>query len=358
LDSIAPATENLQLDRIDERDYRTRFLPLILGGGESRWSNIALAEAFASIVANRRVRARLVAPGEAASTSRAEGSPAFVDSEVRRALLSGMSGVVRFGTASKSLGAVRREMARAACVQRGRLFELYGKTGTPELEDYVLSPAAAVFNQMAREGLFVRDSASGRIAYTGLSGSPLERKDLAVLRADLKRPGSAAARHLQSYFKPPISHTQCGRRSARRLWEDVFAGIVIDNNDKLDRGYQTVRGEGATLFSDRTCLNQAPGKNQFGKHFVFVAALYDQIPQGSTGAARCDGKLPQPDMTDVPSQSVVGVVAIEHVSPGQERIAQEAAGRLLLGPVAEQLGLRLEPVSRVRPTAAGVGSGQ
>jgi hypothetical protein len=353
LDSIAPATENLQLDRIDERDYRTRFLPLILGGGESRWSNIALAEAFASIVANRRVRARLVANSDLAAAGRAAGTTQFLDPEVRRSLLTGMNGVIRFGT-GRTLGNVRRELARAACVQRGRSFELYGKTGTPELEDYVLSPAATVFNQMAREGLFIRDPASGAIAYIGLSESPLERKDLAGLRAAVKRTGSAAARHFQTYFKSSLAHTQCGRRSAQRLWEEVFAGIVIDNNDKLDRGYQTVRGEGGTLFSDRACVNKAPGKNLFGKHFVFVAAMYDQLPQGIEASPRCDGKLPEVEMTGVPAQSVVGVVAIEHVSAGQERLALEAAGRLLLGPVAEQLGLRIEAPARVPAKTAGV----
>ncbi len=343
LDAIAPPLENLQLDRIDERDYRTRFLPLILGGGESRWSNIALAESFASIVANRRVRARLVAGSDTAA--RPGTLVPFMDPDVRRALLAGMNGVIKFGTGSKVLGSVRREMARAACSQRGRQFELYGKTGTPELEDYVLSPAAMVFNKMAKDGSFAREPASGRIVYTGFPEGPLQRQDLAKLRAGLKQADSPAARDFQRYFKSGIAHTQCGRRSPQRLWEEVFRGIVLDNNDKLDRGYQTVRGEGGTLFSDLTCLNKAPGKNLFGKHFVFVAALYDRLPDAPGGDSRCDGKLPEADITAVPSQAIAGVVAIEHVSPGQERVALEAASRLLFGPVAQQLGLKITPAS-------------
>ena len=337
LDSIAPPTENLQLDRIDASDFRTRFLPLILGGGESRWSNVALAESFASIVNNRRVRARMV---EGAAPASHTGPTDWLDPEVRKALLTGMNGVIKFGTGSKVLSTVRRDMARAACLQRGRSFELFGKTGTPELEDYVLSPAAAVFNQMAKDGLFVREPVSGRIAYAGQSG-PLERKDLPALRAAVKRAGTPIARDFQTYFKSGLAHTLCGRRSPQRLWEEVFAGIVLDNNDKLERGYQTVRGEGSTLSSDRTCLNKSAGKNLFGKHFVFVAALYDQVPEQSGAATRCDGKLAEVDITAVPSQTVAGVVAVEHVSLGQERVALEAAARLLLGPVAEQLGLKM-----------------
>lgn len=342
LDSIAPPTENLQLDRIDARDFRTRFLPLILGGGESRWSNIALAESFAGIVVNRRVRARLVAGADPATRA---ATITWLDPEVREALLEGMNGVIKFGTGSKVLGGVRRELARAACSQRGRSFELFGKTGTPELEDYVLSPAAVVFNQMAKDGLFVREPASGRIAYTGLSNGPVERKDLAALRAAAKKPGTAIARHFQTYFKSGLAHSKCGRRSPQRLWEDVFAGIVLDNNDKLERGYQTVRGEGGTLSSDLTCLNKSAGKDLFGKHFVFVAALYDQVPE-QPAAGRCDGKLAEVDITAVPSQAIVGVIAVEHVSPGQERVALEAASRLLLGPVADQLGLKMATGSR------------
>lgn len=339
LDSIAPPTENLQLDRIDVRDYRTRFLPLILGGGESRWSNVALAESFAGIVANRRVRAHLVAGAEPADRS----PIAWLDPQVRQELLTGINGVIKFGTGSKVLGSVRREMARAACVQRGRGFELYGKTGTPELENYVLSPGAAVFNQMAKDGLFVREPGSGRIAYTGFGAGPVERKDLQAMRTATRKPGSTMAQHFEKYFRSALVHNKCGRRSPRRVWEDVFAGIVVDNNDKLERGYQTVRGEGGILFSDRTCQNRSAGKNLFGKHFVFVAALYDQIPAADNDPGRCDGKLPEVDITAVPAQSIAGVVAIEHVSEGQERIALEAAARLLLGPVAQQLGLQMGP---------------
>ena len=347
LDGISPATENLQLNAIDESSFRTRFLPLILGGGESRWTNVALAEAFSSIVANRRVRARLVA-GEPA---RMVNGPAYMDADVRGMLLDGMRGVVRFGTASRTraLAQARDELASAACTQRGMQFELYGKTGTPELEDYVLSPAAEVFNQMARDGLFVREPGSGRISYPAFAERPLERKDVAALRAAYRRAGTPAARDFQSYFKSSLAHTQCGRRSPQQLWKEVFEGIVLDNNDKLDRRYQTVRGEGATLFSDRTCENKAPGKNLFGKHFVFVAALYDQLPAG----ARCDGKLAQAELTGVPAQVVAGVVAIEHVSPGEEseRVATRAAARLLLGPVAEQLRLRVGASAPEAPAA-------
>jgi hypothetical protein len=351
LDSIAPPTENLQLDRIDVRDFRTRFLPLILGGGESRWSNVALAEAFAGIVADRRVRAHLVAGAQ--PSNRPTG--AWLDPEVRKELLAGMNGVIKFGTGSKVLGGVRRELARAACLQRGRNFELFGKTGTPELESYVQSPAAMVFNQMAKDGLFVREPASGRIAYTALGTGPVERKDLAALRAAAKRSGTPVGQDFQKYFKSGLAHTKCGRRSPQRLWEEVFTGIVLDNNDKLDRGYQTVRGEGGILFSDRSCLNKSAGKNLFGKHFVFVAALYDQIPEAAGAPSRCDGKLPEVDITAAPSQSVAGVIAVEHVSPGQERVALEAAARLLLGPVAEQLGLQVVPRSSAKsvPAAAG-----
>jgi len=352
LDSAAPPTENLQLDRIDVRDFRTRFLPLILGGGESRWSNVALAEAFAGIVADRRVRAHLVAGAEPTSRPPAV---AWLDPQVRKELLAGMNGVIKFGTGSKVLGGVRRELARAACLQRGRSFELFGKTGTPELENYVLSPAAIVFNQMAKDGLFARESTSGRIAYTGFAAAPLERKDLRALRAAAKRSGTALAQDFQKYFKSGLAHTKCGRRSPQRLWEEVFAGIVLDNNDKLDRGYQTVRGEGGILFSDRSCLNKSAGKNLFGKHFVFVAALYDQIPEQSANPGRCDGKLPEVDIASVPSQSIAGVIAVEHVSPGQERVALEAAARLLVGPVAAQLGLQVLPRSPAKsvPAAAG-----
>jgi hypothetical protein len=263
-----------------------------------------------------------------------------MDPEVRQALLTGMSSVVKFGTASRVLANTRRELAKAACLQKGQAFELYGKTGTPELEDYVLAPAAVVFNQMAQDGLFIREPGSGRIAYTGLSEQPLERKDLAALRAAVKRPDAAAAQHFKTYFKSSLAHGKCGRRSPQRLWEEVFAGLVLDNNDKLDKRYQTVLGEGGELFSDRSCVNKAASNHLIGKHFVFVAAVYDQVsPTGALG--RCDGKLPEVDLAAAPSRAIAGVIAVENVPEAQQRVALEAARRLLLGPVAEQLGLHL-----------------
>jgi hypothetical protein len=50
----------------------------------------------------------------------------------------------------------------------------------------------------------------------------------------------------------------------------------------------------------------------------------------------------------VPTEAIAGVIAVEHVSEGQERVALEAAARLLLGPVAAQLGLKLAPASRAQ----------
>jgi hypothetical protein len=127
--------------------------------------------------------------------------------------------------------------------------------------------------------------------------------------------------------------------------------IVVAGNLNDDPDQRLFRSNGP-LISDHRC-EAREGKQTYGKHFVFVAAVYE-TPSGAGGAgkASCNGSPPHITSSQKPVRAVAGVVAITDeviVARSRQRVAINAASELLLGPVKKQLELDIpRPAQRRR----------
>jgi hypothetical protein len=133
LQTIAPEKENLRLNQA--RDLRANYLQLILGGGESSWSSVKVAEIFARCVTGRRIAGSFVYGGDANWPSlKGEKDPAVHAAHNR--YLAGLEAVFVSGTGLSRFGKNVSALKRRA--QAGNLqLSIYAKSGTPTIERYV-----------------------------------------------------------------------------------------------------------------------------------------------------------------------------------------------------------------------------
>lgn len=341
LDTVSPEYENLRLEALRRRDFSTVFVPIVLGGGESRWTNVAVAESFATLVLNRPIRAFLVLPPKGQRPDPVRGQRwRRLKTDVHGALLQALSDVPYRGTARSVLNDTRSELAKAACA-KNEAFALFGKTGTPELEESVPSPGALLFNQMADAGLFQSDRVTKQVSYTAYAGSPLSAKDLLALREQRKQ-GGVLAEHFEKYFANPSEAVRVSARRCReslngeKLWDAVMREIVVNHN--LAPEDRTIQNIGAALRSNGDCP-VLEGKSRFGAHFAFVAAVYGRDAVIGGTRQDCTSGTPAPiDFGKAPRAAIAGVVAITDPQLGTGA-ALRTAQELLRGPVAKQLGL-------------------
>lgn len=125
---ITPEAENFQLNLI--KNYRNDYLTLILGGGNSRWSAVKVAESYARMVSAKRIEASFVQ-----AKKRNVGSLLLKDaSEARTAILDGLSNVIDMSGATANW--LRPEKAALAYLAKEANYELamYAKTGTPQVD--------------------------------------------------------------------------------------------------------------------------------------------------------------------------------------------------------------------------------
>jgi hypothetical protein len=356
LDSISPEYENLRLEGIRKReaDFGSKFASLTLGAGESRWSNVELAEAVASLVQNRSVRASLIERRAGPGTLSDEGGSAFefhaLTDTVHQALADAMSGVVK-GTASY-LESTRVALAREAC-KRQEVFALFSKTGTPTLVEEHESPEAAVFNEMAKAQLFERN-ATGGIIYKGLAtaaspeGRVLIRSDLKALRQLREQGAGPVAEHFKAYFLAPSMQVRddlraCreeGRTTPRVLWSRVMR-LVAESNEAPE--YSPMKSVGPVLSSARVCTTtKSPEKKDInGRHIVMLAATYPREAIIGGRDADCLGAVPRIDVSKRPRAAVAAVVAI--ADPERMCKTLAVAKSLLQEPIAQRLGFAIEP---------------
>jgi hypothetical protein len=359
LDTMSPEYENLQLEAIRPKDFPTKFVSLILGAGESRWTNVALAEAAASLIRNKPVRASIVArsPPTSDDTQMAAAPLQWRDlsTDVHQALADAMSAVVLEGTANILKG-TRAELARNAC-ERGQVFGLFAKTGTPVLVESHLSPEATIFNEMASAQLFSTNG-SGQIVYTGLAsdgdmaGRALTRRDIGALTQLRDRGVGKVADDFAKYFRNPTAATQeaidaCKEIKPRRgtvatkLWARLMNAIAANNETPE---FPMFVNDGHVIAYTHECTRT--NKKLNGRHIVLVAATYPRSVITSKGNADCQGS---PVSLDVNSQPpvhlIVAVVAI--VDPSRMHKTLNVAEALLRGPIAAQLGLKSgEPLGK------------
>jgi hypothetical protein len=366
LDSISPEYENLRMEAIRNRreDFGSKFASLTLGAGESRWTNVALAEAVATLIENRLVRAQLVVPPGGVGDSEGGGTPPYdfrrLGPPAHQALGDAMAAVAHFGTAAV-LDATRAALARAACT-RQEAFALFAKTGTPVLTEQHESPEAALFNQMARDQLF-RRNAAGQILYTGFStdsaeGRVVTYRDLTTLRQLRDQGSGPVATQFSSYFLPRSQSAavkedihacrEDGIATPRVLWSRVMR-IVAESNEAP--GYAPIRSDGPVLSYTHMCTatKSETSHNINGRHIVMLAATYPREAVMGGATTDCQGAPPHIDVGHAPTHAVVAVVAI--ADPERMDRTLDVARKLLAGPMAEHLGLTPVPASAPPPPA-------
>lgn len=349
LATISPERENLRLDDIQRRatDFSERFIPLILGDGESRWSNVELAEAFASLVQNRRIRASLLDTGQRHELRR-ELADLKLNHSVQKALTDGMALVINepSGTAW-ALEKSRQILAAAACTQKHQVFGLFGKTGSPELARTELSPESRVFNSLVGAGILLPDPQTGAVRYrlAEQRSEEVTPELIQQLQDNIRRGNGAGSEEYKRYFTRAAGLSACGNVASPKLWREVFLGLAESYN--LSHTQQpNVRIAGGTLFSDRECFVRPKDSRHapFGKHFVFVAALYK--PEAAHGGldSRCTGGLPDIDVSQRPERAIAGAVTVQDPALvlKDTDIAVHTANDLLCGPIVDQLGLKID----------------
>jgi len=141
-----PERENFAINQ--QKFFRQRMLPVMLGGGDARWTNITLAQAYARVVTGRRVSARIY--NDPDTEDRPFGALPLVPA-VRERVTRAMAQVATSGTAEAFYATSERwTAARDRLAQRDLVFGLFSKTGTPEIEIPIFGPRALVINQLIR----------------------------------------------------------------------------------------------------------------------------------------------------------------------------------------------------------------
>lgn len=136
--AVSPQTANLALNTVE--DLRSDWVNLLLGGENSRWSNVELAEATARLLTGRDIRAKLVKDVGDETASMDSPSPlseAALHPGARRRVLHAMETVLEPGGTAVRLGpAVQRLRAAVRSVPGAEGYEVraFAKTGTPRVE--------------------------------------------------------------------------------------------------------------------------------------------------------------------------------------------------------------------------------
>ena len=136
---VSPAREDFGL--ADIVNLRAQYLPIILGGGQARWTTVKLAQAYGRIVSYRDVPLTMLGgappPGD-------ETRIKPLGAAARAALLRGMQQVVTGGTGA---GLARHLDALNTAARDGSRYHIFAKTGTPS----IARPARSAMNQLAHD---------------------------------------------------------------------------------------------------------------------------------------------------------------------------------------------------------------
>lgn len=121
---IRHASPALQFNNVNPDNPYPDYLMSVVGQNRSLWTNAALVQAYARIIANRQVALRFDKPG-AAELRQSQGfAPLGLNPAVWSTVERGMAGTVQTGTATKFKGALAGFDGMA----------VYAKTGTPSLD--------------------------------------------------------------------------------------------------------------------------------------------------------------------------------------------------------------------------------
>lgn len=221
------------------RDFRSQYLPIMLGGEAYGWSAVTLAQSYARLVTGSKVRARLLRD-ERRTRPLPEALP--LNPAVRARLREGLRRVVGEGT-GRPLAPVLAEY-RAEAARRGESVDFYAKTGTPEIERLAYTRQEEAENRLIRGRVIAfRD---GRMVVAGVA--PVDEasraRALARLRAD------ADAMRL-------LNRSSAGRAVGRALAYNTATPQGKAGYYRLNRGRVTAvvpRGQADPAFASALAL--------------------------------------------------------------------------------------------------------
>ncbi len=116
------------LDMSHVSDLYNDYAVDTLGQERSQWTTIQLAQSYARIVADKKVKATLVKPASPAAFGALHDLG--LDKDVRQSVMTAMSGTIEFGTASRAL----RPVLNFTSPDGKTVYRYYAKTGTPTTE--------------------------------------------------------------------------------------------------------------------------------------------------------------------------------------------------------------------------------
>ena len=256
---VSPEIENLRLN--EARNFRGEYLSLVLGGGESRWTNVRLAEVFSRLATGRQVRATLV-----------QGQDRFpeleMDGDIRARFVRAMSLVAAKGGTAAALSRERRggsvlRQLQGRAEASGVDFVLLSKTGTPYIEYFKQSADSRLVEKLASDRVLTIRQPGAPAMLDGVEVRDWRRTYQSVLDGAGDPHGLYA-----KYFREEGGSARL--RSILQKLTQYNAARPDVRLDKLD-----VKGSVIRL-RESSRADKARGKN-----YVFVAGLY---PKGSRAA--------------------------------------------------------------------------
>ncbi|KOR31931.1 hypothetical protein TI05_10470 [Achromatium sp. WMS3] len=158
LTGIAPEQVNLGFNYL--RNFRQDYVSLVLGSGNSSWTNIQLAAAMSNLITDTIVKPRLIATlldkdKQAIPANMPPIKRLNLNSKVRDKLLRGLAGVVSSGTAGR-LRRPLRTLQRHLEPTGYRVF-VFSKTGTPSVERRIPRAMGKILITLHRSYLFYQN---------------------------------------------------------------------------------------------------------------------------------------------------------------------------------------------------------
>lgn len=250
--AISPAREHFVMDQLT--DFQTEMLLTMIGGGEARWSNVKLAEAYARIVTGKRIEANLVMP-QSPSDAYAY-LPLPLKADVREQVTHALT-LVRLGTAQHDAlnGPIldTRDMLEPYGLKLG----FFSKTGTPAIDIPQYDSTSRAINVLIGSG-FVALDRDGMLVLRltkGVEHTPSKETNAAAV-ADLRNDADA----LDLIEKEGASIP----RVVTRL-SDINVLIPEERRKRL-------RVIGQSMLA--SLAGPANVRTVFGKSYVFVAGSY------------------------------------------------------------------------------------
>jgi hypothetical protein len=333
LQTVAPERVNLAFNHVS--DLRQDFVSMLLGGANSIWTNIQLAETLARIVTSRPVEARLISrvlPREE-ETSETEVEELEVEAEspadplpfkpeVRQAVLRGMEKVVSGGSGTAT--ALLNELRALKAEHPQRDIRLFSKTGSPTILIPVPRRTSETLTQLMSKGLLILD---GQTLFIQDGGSRV-----------VSQPRRTAGR---ASFEQAVGRAirKVGRYSPRLLRAilkqlDEFRADVADvtfaNEESIPDEVPSplmVVGQQLRLNRKDPLFTQSLERE---KGAVYIFSLVS-TPKGVVPT----GEIPSPKVLESPETRVISVAI--HLDVGPDSGVAVAAAEALLPVLSELL---------------------